>query len=120
MIMKIPNDPHKIDEELNDDGNQIFKSKNQKAPFDNKNRPKKPSNESENHLKSWIIAGVACLVVFIGGFMMTHKSANRAKPVKTEQVAKKRSVKSEKPKQSSVEKPKEKQQSKPVEKQDFK
>lgn len=118
MIMKIPNDPHKIDEELNDDGNQIFKSKNQKAPFDNKNRPKKPSNESENHLKSWIIAGVACLVVFIGGFMLTHKSANRAKPVKTEQVAKKRSVKSEKPKQSSVEKPKEKQQSKPVEKQD--
>lgn len=116
--MKIPNDPHKIDEELNDDGNQIFKSKNQKSPFDNKNQSKKPSNEPENHLKSWIIAGVACLVVFIGGFMMTHKSANRAKPVKTEQVAKKRSVKSEKLKQSSVEKPKEKQQSKPVEKQD--
>src|SRR5699024_5232482 len=114
--MKIPNDPDKIDEELNDDGNQMYKSKNQKSPFDSNNRPKKPNNEPENHLKSWIIAGVACLVVFIGGFMMTHhRSSSTAKPVKTEQVAKKRSVKSEKPKKSSVEKQAEKQQSKPVE-----
>ena len=117
--MKIPNDPDKIDEELNDDGNQIFKSKNQKSPFDSNKKPKMHNNEPENHLKSWIIAGVACLVVFIGGFMMTHKSANRAKPVKTEQVAKKRSVKSEKPKAQSVEKKKTvNQQSKKDNKQD--
>ena len=114
--MKIPNDPDKIDQELNDknnDGNQIFKSKNQKSPFDSNNQPKKQNNEPENHLKSWIIAGVACLVVFIGGFMMTHhRSSNTAKPAKTEQVAKKKSIKSEKPKAQSVEKKQvEKQQS---------
>lgn len=114
--MKIPNDPDKIDQELNDknnDGNQIFKSKNQKSPFDSNNRPKKPNNEPENHLKSWIIAGVACLVVFIGGFMMTHhRSSSTAKPAKTEQVAKKKSIKSEKPKQSVEKKKTVNQQSK--------
>lgn len=111
--MKISNDPDKIDQELNDDGNQIFKSKNQKSPFDSNNRPKKPNNEPENHLKSWIIAGVACLVVFIGGFMMTHhRSSSTAKPAKTEQVAKKKSIKSEKPKQSVEKKKTVNQQSK--------
>ena len=52
MIMKIPNDPDKIDQELNDknnDGNQIFKSKNQKSPFASNNQPKKQNNEPENH-----------------------------------------------------------------------
>ena len=111
--MKIPNDPDKIDEELNDDGNQIFKSKNQKSPFDSNKKPKMHNNEPENHLKSWIIAGVACLVVFIGGFMMTHhRSSSTAKPAKTEQVAKKKSIKSEKPKQSVEKKKTVNQQSK--------